>query len=388
MNSGGRSEDVPRGEELQSRILGVMARGVEVSLSDDEFNALALEVFRHQVDTVPVYGAMVRNRAAVETVEHWSEVPPVPTRAFKEFPLVSGPIEEVEAVFRTSGTTSGMERRGEHRVRDLSFYRASLLPNARAHLNPRNERVRFLGLLPSPADRPDSSLVYMAGVLKESWGGEGSAFLASSDWDFEVDAVIGTLEEATAGREPVLLVGTAFALVHLLDGARERAPVQLPPGSRIMETGGFKGRSRTVPRDELYRGLSEFLGVPTHRIVNEYGMTELLSQFWETTLRSEREAEGGVAERQLVGPPWVRTLVLDPDRLVPVPDGEAGLLLHFDLANLHSVSAVLTEDRGEWHGAGFRVLGRAAGAEPRGCSLTMDELLAAKAGRGARGAGG
>ncbi len=365
-----------------------MTRGVEVSLSDDEFNALALEVFRYQVENVPVYGAMVRNRAGVEAVEHWSQVPPVPTRAFKEFSLVAGPGQQVEAVFRTSGTTSGEERRGEHHVRDLSIYRASLLPNARAHLNPANDRVRFLGLLPSPADRPDSSLAYMAGVLEEIWGVEGSAFLAAADWDFDVDAVIGILEEAAAGRNPVLLAGTAFAFVHLLDGARERAAFRLPAGSRIMETGGFKGRARTVPRHELYRGLSEFLGVPTYRIVNEYGMTELLSQFWETTLRSGREVEGGIEGRRLEGPPWVRTLVLDPDRLVPVSDGEAGLLLHFDLANLHSVSAILTEDRGEWYGTGFRVLGRAPGAEPRGCSLTMEELLAARADRGARRAGG
>ncbi|MEX2529129.1 MAG: acyl-protein synthetase [Gemmatimonadota bacterium] len=380
-----------RGGELRDAILDVMARGVEVPLSDDEFNALALDVFRHQADTVPVYGAMVRNRAGGAAVDHWSQVPPVPTRAFREFPLVSGPVDEVEAVFRTSGTTSGMESRGQHFVRELSLYRAAILPNAQAHLNPGDERVRFLGLLPAPADRPDSSLVQMAGVLRESWGVEGSAFLASSDWDFDPGRVMDALREAAAGGQPVLLMGTAFAFVRLLDGAKgvggAGRRVQLPPGSRVMETGGFKGRTRVVPREELYRSLSDLLGLPTHRIVNEYGMTELLSQFWETTLRSGGEPEGGVMGRHLEGPPWVRTLVLDPDRLVPLPDGEAGLLLHFDLANLHSVSAILTEDRGERRGEGFRVLGRAAGAEPRGCSLTMDELLAASSVQGSRGTG-
>jgi hypothetical protein len=41
-----------------------------------------------------------------------------------------------------------------------------------------------------------------------------------------------------------------------------------------------------------------------------------------------------------------------------------------------SVAAVLTEDLGERVGAGFRLHGRDLDAEPRGCSLAMEELLA------------
>ncbi|MEE3184308.1 MAG: hypothetical protein VX310_00895, partial [Gemmatimonadota bacterium] len=58
-----------------------------------------------------------------------------------------------------------------------------------------------------------------------------------------------------------------------------------------------------------------------------------------------------------------------------VPMGEPGLLCHYDLANAGSVMAVLTEDQGVAVEDGFRVLGRVQGAEPRGCSLAMDDLL-------------
>ncbi len=51
-----------------------------------------------------------------------------------------------------------------------------------------------------------------------------------------------------------------------------------------METGGFKGLGRAVFRAELYDGIAAATGVPTSRIVNEYGMTELLSQLYEPTL--------------------------------------------------------------------------------------------------------
>ena len=81
------------------------------------------------------------------------------------------------------------------------------------------------------------------------------------------------------------------------------------------------------------------------------------------------------ATRRHVPPPWVRARLVDPVTLEAVPDGAPGLLQHVDLANLGSVSAILTEDRGVRVGDGFRVLGRVEGAEPRGCSRAMDELL-------------
>jgi hypothetical protein len=72
--------------------------------------------------------------------------------------------------------------------------------------------------------------------------------------------------------------------------------------------------------------------------------------------------------------------VLDPATLSPLPDGQRGLLAHYDLANAGSVIAVLTEDLGHRDGDGLQLLGRAPGAEPRGCSVAMDELLAAAEG--------
>ena len=170
------------------------------------------------------------------------------------------------------------------------------------------------------------------------------------------------------------MVGTAFAFVHLLDAlAADGSRFRLPDGSRVMETGGFKGRSRTVPREELYAAIDGRLGIPPDRIVNEYGMTELLSQFYEPVLT------GGARLHR--PPPWVRTRVLDPATLEPLPPGREGLLCHFDLANLDSVCCLLTEDLGveppEAEGNGFRVQGRSSGAEPRGCSLAMDDLMTA-----------
>jgi hypothetical protein len=167
------------------------------------------------------------------------------------------------------------------------------------------------------------------------------------------------------------VAGTAFAFVHLLDALTARgARVALPEGSRIMETGGFKGRSRVVARDELYLGIRDRLGVPVDRMVNEYGMTELLTQMYEPLLR-----EGDAGPRRHVPPPWLRVRALDPTTLAPVGPGTAGLLCFFDLANAGSAAHVLTEDMGCVGPDGLHLQGRVAGAEPRGCSLTLEEIL-------------
>jgi hypothetical protein len=174
---------------------------------------------------------------------------------------------------------------------------------------------------------------------------------------------------------PVLLGGTAFSFAQLLEEIGESGVPPLPKGSVVLETGGFKGRVRSVPRPELYDAISRTFNIPTMRIVNEYGMTELLSQFYEPVL-----LEGGPEDperRRHLGPPWVRTRILDPYTLEPARDGDVGILCHMDLANLDAVSAILTDDLGHAVDDGFRIMGRAEGAEARGCSLIVEELARA-----------
>ena len=136
-----------------------------------------------------------------------------------------------------------------------------------------------------------------------------------------------------------------------------------------METGGFKGRSRTMPRPALYLALEEQLGVPLERIVNQYGMTELGSQFYDTVLREP------AAPRRKLGPPWARVRIVDPETGEDAPADGAGTIVVYDLANTGSVLAIQTADLGRRVQDGFEVLGREPGAEARGCSIAADELL-------------
>ncbi len=362
----------PRFADVVGELERVFARGGVEPLDDEAFNDVALRALDYQLRENPTYRAFCERRGVRrERLDRWEEAPPVPATAFKHLDLVSGDPARVDAIFRTSGTTRGSERRGRHFVPRLSLYRASLLPSFRAFVLPDGVRLPLLSLVPDPAGVPDSSLSTMIGAVAEDlceevrWLVDPSGVL---DLEGFLDAASAL---ATEGRA-ALVVGTAFALVHLLDAMRARgARVSLPEGTRVMETGGFKGRSRTVRRDALYAEIRERLGVPARRIVNEYGMTELLSQLYEPTLREER------GERRHVPPPWLRVRALDPRTLAPLPEGRPGLLSFFDLANVGSVCHVLTEDLGSVAPDGVRLHGRTEGAEPRGCSRAMEELMAA-----------
>ncbi len=357
---------------LAAELEGVFIRGVDEAMGDEEFQSLALRIFAHQWRACRPYRAFCEGRGATpETVLRWEDVPAVPATAFKHLDLLSAQ-GAPEAVFRTSGTTVGADRRGRHLVPSLALYRASLLPNFAAYLLPEGERMPLLSLIAPPSVAPQSSLSTMIGAVAGTLVSE-VRWVETLDNGSDVAGFIAAARDLERSGRAALVVGTAFAFVHLLDALEATGErVHFPEGTRIMETGGFKGRSRVVARDALYRAIADRLGVPERRIVNEYGMTELLSQLYEPVLREGPDVPG-----RHVPPPWLRVRALDPMTLAPLSAGKRGVLAFFDLANLGSVSHVLTEDVGTVSADGVRLQGRAVGAEPRGCSLAVDEILLA-----------
>jgi len=323
---------------------------------DDRFEALALEIFEFQMARNEPYRRYCEYRG-MSHPRIWTDIPPLPTRGFKEFDLWTAPPVRT---FLTSGTSRGLDKRGRHGLPSLDLYAAAWEPAFRRHVIPDRDRMRILSLIPSEEAMPESSLSYMASRILERFATPGSKTAMTAN-GLDVDAI----ERAIRGSEPVLILGTSLAMAALLESLG--SPIRLPEGSRIMDTGGFKGRARETERGALLDAYQERLGISPQRVVGEYGMTELCSQCYETHLAESR--------RRFAGPPWVRTRAIDPETLQPLPFGERGLLAHWDLANAWTVLAVLTEDVGVVHEDGFELEGRAPGSELRGCSLATEALL-------------
>ena len=149
----------------------------------------------------------------------------------------------------------------------------------------------------------------------------------------------------------------------------------LPPGSRILETGGYKGQSREVSRSDLHAALTRTLGVPAPHLVSEYGMSELSSQAYDHVVpdpdapAAPKNVTGDTPARRFRFPAWARAWVVSPEDGLEVAEGGVGLLRILDLANVRSVMAVQTEDLAVRRGEGFELLGRLPRAQAKGCSL-------------------
>ena len=316
------------------QLLGVIEKG---TLSDERFNELALQLFSLQREHNAAYRRLGADK---KEVHRWHEVPAVPTAAFKELEMTSIPAAERIKEFRSSGTTAQKPSRHFHSAESLRVYEASLWAPFKEHFA--NDRMTLVSLTPRVEHAPHSSLVHMFNAV-------GAAFAGREDWSVNLERV-SLLTSAATGR--IGLMGTAFNFVNVIDAV---GSLKLPAESRVLETGGYKGRSREVSRKELHAMIRSRLGVSD--IVTEYGMCELSSQAYAR------------ADGIFHFPSWARVWIVSPENGREVKEGETGLVRVFDLANVFSVMAVQTEDLGVRRGHGFELVGRASGSEARGCSL-------------------
>ncbi len=361
----------------------------EAGTSPEAFDGLARDIAEFQARHIPGYARLWRSakKGALP-------FPAVPTDAFKVARVSVWDERETPIAFKTSGTTGP---RGTHWFRTCATYDAGAVAFARYALGV-HAPMPVIVIGPSPDEQPDSSLVHMIGKLVADVGthtGERTYFIQDGILD------LAALDERVAkllysGVRDILVLGTSLAYAHLLDALGE-AKFRLPEGARLMQTGGFKTRegeldgeklrkdlaralcieNRGAQRSDSRRSLSGAWGaeppisIDARAIVSEYGMTELSSQFWEMTLL------GGDAN-VYVEPPWARVIPVDAETLEPASDGEVGLARIEDLLNVDSAVAIVTADRVRRvisDRGGFELLGRTAGAPPRGCSIATEEML-------------
>ena len=361
--------------ELDAEIHHAIGRGWDDPLTDEEFDRLARAIFAHQHRFVSTYRVFceLQGVGAAADVAGWRAIPPVPAGAFKVGRWAAFPEDAEAAAFRTSGTTDGNP--GTHHFETLGLVNAAILPQARRFLLPDLPGIRFLFLTPPPAAAPESSLVHMFAVFREALGMPGSRFLLerrATEGPFDPSASGDALSGAARASEPVLVAGPAIAFLRLLESCAE--VWALPAGSRAMVTGGFKGLRGAADPRVLAEAIAARLGIGVERQVQEYGMTELSSQYYDARLRGEGADAG--AGPVFVEPPWMRARVVDPRTGRDLPPGEIGALVHVDLANRGSAVAVQTSDLGVRVAPGrFALRGREPGAEERGCSLAADLWL-------------
>jgi hypothetical protein len=386
------SAALPESVALHERVRGFARAALATEVPPESFEELALAIARHQADHNPALARLVRHHAA--RLERLEDVPAVPADAFRLGRVATHEPSTDVARFQTSGTTGGA---GVHAFRSLDTYRELSLSWGRRALLPdvpEGRRVTVLGLAAPFEPERRSSLGYMMQEFMADFDGRalgsdgpfdarepGRWLLA--DGAVDVDALRRAAELAGRRGEPLLLLATSFGLAWLLD-ALAGTSVALPPQSKIMQTGGFKGHVRTLDDAALAAAIRAALGIEASDIIGEYGMTELSSQLYDGGFR-----QGPGGDSVFVEPPWLRVTPVDPISLEPVAAGEVGLARFTDLGNVDSALNVLTQDHVRRAPSGVILLGRRPGARLRGCSLSVEALAPATLGQAlTHGSGG
>lgn len=394
-----RGPALKESQALHARVLDFARRATtKLAEAGESFEALALDIARFQRREIQGFA-----RLCSAELHDVGAIPSVWVDTFRFTRVATHPPELDVARFQTSGTTA--RESGVHPVRDLRTYESLCLTLARASLfRGINGPTVVVALAePSSPGLPHSSLVHMMELFVRTFDGrslavdpEGTPFDPRSSEHFLISRAGVDLEGlrraakiARHRREPLVVLGAAFAFAAVLD-ALDDEELSTPPDTRLMITGGFKGRRQEIPEEHMRVRLAEAFSIDPTSILGEYGMTELTSQLYEawsgeraSSLHKTRVEEvltpQWFPERGRPGlyftPPWLRVEAVDPVTLERKNPGEPGLARCIDLANIDSAVSVLTLDLIREVEGGVELMGRSKGAPPRGCSLPFEGLL-------------
>lgn len=312
------------------------------SVTDSNFEEIALEVFQFQYQNNPVYKKFA-DYLGKQNPTSSAEIPFLPISFFKTHEIRCFQ-KDIDIKFKSSGTGGN---RSTHFIESLSLYEQSFEPTYRDQLGNPEEQI-ILALLPNYVEQGESSLVYMVNRLIQLTKHPLSGFYLN-----DLTQITQTYREAIKLGKKVIIFGVSYALLDLAEKQIDLSQ------ATIIETGGMKGRRKELTKEELHAELQKGLNVGY--IASEYGMSELLSQAYSN--------KDGV----FTTPPWMKILIRDVnDALSLETEGKTGGINIIDLANLYSCSFIATQDLGKSFGSTFKLMGRFDHSDIRGCNLLVE----------------
>jgi len=344
----------------------------------ETFDSLCLDVFRVQYANIASYKKFCMQKgASPDGVKNHRQIPAVPVQAFKAGEIFLYSKNDIHMTFKTSGTSKANPGIAHFSESGTDLSSCAIVKNSMTYLFPDAADTRFFLIAPPPAAAPNLTMVFgITEVMKNVGTYHGKHYMGKDGikWAELFSDLEGTIGENV----PATIIAPSFAMVFILDkmGA-EKIAYKMPAGSRVLDAGGFKGRSREISRPEMVAAIGEKFSIPAGYCVNTLGMSELGTQYYDNNLKNL--VAGLSAPTNKENPHWARTYIADPENgfelIEPGESSKTGALVHFDLTDIDRALAIVTDDLGRYSGSGFEMLGRFTPGDLKGCSLTIEEML-------------
>ncbi len=311
--------------------------------NEDSFSSVALDLFELHKKHNSVYREFIFSLPkAFQKPDYYKQIPCLPIELFKSRKILLDDQETLIA-FKSSGTTGSIQ--SVHHVSDPKWYIENSKRIFSSFYGDINNHC-IIALLPSYLERDGSSLVLMANELIEESKHSMSGFYLA-----DLEQLYQHLLTLKSQKQKTILLGVSFALLDFAEKFKIDFPELI-----VMETGGMKGQRKELIREELHQILKNAFGVAS--IHSEYGMTELFSQAYSTSMG------------QFQTPPWMKIIIRDSnDPFALLKENEVGGMNIIDLANIYSCPFIATQDLGKTSELGFEILGRFDNSDIRGCNL-------------------
>jgi hypothetical protein len=377
----------------------------------DLLRAAVREAIGHHYANCPAFARWYRKQGADPDaeIEDLARVPFLPVSIFKRLPLESVSEQEIVRVLKSSATSSQTPSRvvldrvtRDRQMRTLAMLLSALMGPARRPFVVLDAAAPASALV-APAVLPpvqgadlelSARVAGLRGYLMMSSEthhvlapvGQAPRFAGPSRispanprcLELDADKLKVVLDQLRARSTPVCVIGYTYMLYQYVVAPLVRAgwSLPLPAGSMVLHFGGWKRLERqAVDRVRLNAEVAQVFPMAEPCVRDVYGFTEQLGVIYP---------DDGCGVR--LAPVYAEVIVRDPVTLEPMPDGVTGLLEFITpLPNSYPGIALLLDDMGRIvsrdqgdggrYGTRFEVLGRARGAEIRGCGDTLPEQI-------------
>tara|TARA_B100000886_G_scaffold23520_1_gene14957 strand:- start:20080 stop:21165 length:1086 start_codon:yes stop_codon:yes gene_type:complete len=309
------------------------------------------------------------HQALTAEAEGLEAVPYIPARLFKEFELLSVNQSEIFKTMTSSGT-SGQSVSKIFLDRETASLQTKVLSRIMRSLIGKKRLPMLVVDHPSIVKNRQMFSARGAGILGFSMFGQDITYALDNDMRLNLPAIEAFLKRHQHG--PIFIFGFTFMiwqylLVPLLEN---RNSINLDRGILLHGGGWKKLASANVTNEEFKSKIESLLSI--NKVVNYYGMVEQTGTLY-------MECEHGF----LHAPAYSDIIVRRPLDFSVAEVGESGLIQTLSILPLsYPGHSILTEDIGYIQGEDdckcgtlgkyFKVTGRIAKAEVRGCSDTHE----------------